>query len=98
LLGFWSVLVLGLLSRRETIGTKFHLAENRLYVTLQYFIHPVVIRMAYPHEVAASIEFPPLAPANDGIKVSVKTLCVLLQLFSLKPEEPVSALFRQKAA
>jgi hypothetical protein len=54
--------------------------------------------MAYPHEVAASIEFPPLAPANDGIKVSVKTLCVLPQLFSLKPDEPVSALFRQKAA
>ena len=97
LLGFRSDLVLGLLPRGETIGTKFHLAENRLYVTLQSFIHPVVIRMAYPHEVAASIEASPVQ-SNNGIKVNVKTLCVLLHLFSLKPEEPVAALFRQKAA
>ena len=49
--------------------------------------------MRLPHP----LKFLP-SPANDGIKVNVKTFCVLLQLFSLKPEEPGSALFRQKAA
>lgn len=54
--------------------------------------------MAYPQlRLPHPLNFLPV-PANDGTKVNVKTLCVLLQLFSLKPEEPVSALFRQKAA
>jgi len=49
--------------------------------------------MRLPH----SLKFLPV-PANDGTKVNVKTLCVLLQLFALKPDELVPALFRQKAA
>jgi hypothetical protein len=91
-------LVLGLLSRRETVGTKSHLAENRLYVILEHFVHPAVTRMSYPFWIAASIEVP--LPANDGIEEAVnhKVHCALLQLFARKPEEPVSALFRQKAA
>jgi hypothetical protein len=54
--------------------------------------------MSYPFRIAATIEVP--LPANDGIEEAVnhKVHCVLLQLVARKPAEPVSALFRQKAA
>ena len=71
LLSPWSVLVLRLLSRKETSGTKFHPAKNRPYLTLPYFIHPVVTCMAYPYYVAASVGVPP-APGNDGIEEALK--------------------------
>ena len=92
-------MVMELLSQRETIGANFHPAENRLYVTLWRFIHPAVIRLEYPFYIAASSEVLP-APANDGIEEAVnqKLHCVLLRLFTLKFEEPVSELFRLKAA
>jgi hypothetical protein len=92
-------MVMELLSQRETIGATFHPAENRLFVTLEHFVHPAVIRLEYPFCIAASSEVLPV-PANEGSEetVNARMYSVLLRLFTLKFEEPISSLFRQKAA
>jgi len=47
-----------------------------------------------PHQMEAP------CPANDGIKemLNMRSCCVLLQLFGLKPEKLPSEVFLQKAA